>query len=198
MKDDLGPAPDAVPTKRVALKRAPDLWVAQWLARDGLSAGQRKKLEDEKRRRREGGPPVVVGFTGSREGMTPQQRRVVEEIVRGATEAHHGDCVGADETFHWICRRAGVPVVGHPPEGNRLRAFCDGFARVEPSKPFLERNKDIVQAATLVVATPKDTREPARVIGEGTWATVRYARGRPVALRVVMPDGQLLGEGAGT
>jgi hypothetical protein len=194
VKDDVGPAPEAVPSKRAALKAAPDLWIAQWLARESTKPSQRRKLEDEKKRRRRA-PRPTVGFTGSREGMTPAQRRTVERLVSELApgEAHHGDCVGADETFHSICRRAKVPVVGHPPQGNRLRAFCT-FDREEPAKPYLERDKDVVRAATVLVATPKEEREPTSTVGHGTWTTVRYARERGVPARVVLPDGSLLGE----
>ena len=39
-----------------------------------------------------------------------------------------------------------VPVVIYPPEEDRLRAFCSGAIRVEPPRPFLVRNRIIVDA----------------------------------------------------
>lgn len=67
----------------------------------------------------------VVGFTGTREGMTPAQKSVVAETLTYAwaqlegwvpDEVHHGGCEGADWDFHEIVR-AYLPqtrIVVHP------------------------------------------------------------------------------------
>jgi hypothetical protein len=49
---------------------------------------------------------MKVGFTGTRKGMTPQQRVAFAELVitLRPTQAHHGDCVGADAEFHHGCK----------------------------------------------------------------------------------------------
>jgi hypothetical protein len=191
MKED-APTPERPPAKRRQLEQALDLWLATWLARDDLTPSERRRVNDERERRRVHVPSVVLGFTGTRAGLTPQQRATVRTLLaqRRVIEAHHGDCVGSDEQFHSLCLAAKVPVVLHPPDDGKLRAFCSPFERSERARPYLERNKDIVRVAQLLIAAPKEAREPAPGRGQGTWSTVRYARQRGTLLCVVMPNGE--------
>jgi hypothetical protein len=133
---------------------------------------------------------MIIGFTGSRKGMTGDQSVVVARLLLKATEAHHGDCIGADEQFHDLCLALEIPIVIHPPEDDTYRAFCEGAIRVEPPRPFLVRNKDIVNSSELLVATPKEDYEPDVARGQGTWSTVRYARRSSKDFRVVWPEGE--------
>lgn len=96
---------------------------------------------------------------------------------------HHGDCLGADAQAHGVARELGFWIVVHPPEEPRGRAFCDGDV-ILPEKPFLVRNRDIVDASHLVLAAPKTAEE---VLRSGTWATIRYARNEEKVLRVLQP-----------
>jgi len=192
MKEDVE-IPERPPRKRRQMQQALDLWIAAWLARDDLTPSERRRCEAEKeeRKRRRELAEVRVGFSGTRAGMTPQQRARIRELfaaTRGIVEAHHGDCVGSDVGFHDEARKAHVDVVTHPPEDARLRAFCAGI-RSEPALPFLERDKEIVKASTVLWATPKEASEPEPARGQGTWSTVRYARKRGVPVVVIMPDG---------
>lgn len=69
-----------------------------------------------------------IGFTGSRCGMSPDQRRRVDQevcdLIGGNVElrvvAHHGDCIGSDYSFHAIARQYGCAVCIHPPMLIRL------------------------------------------------------------------------------
>ena len=54
-------------------------------------------------------------------------------------------------------------------------------------KPPLDRNRDIVDACDVLIATPKDFVEELR---SGTWATVRYARKQRKPLVIVWPNGE--------
>lgn len=131
--------------------------------------------------------PVHVGFTGTRSGMTGQQKDKVRyflDIFFSAMFARHGDCVGADTQFHQLARSRGLGVTIHPPSDPKLRAYNDGC--VLPPKPYLERNKDIVEWSDVVLATPGERDE---VLRSGTWSTIRYAKklGKPVI--IVYPDG---------
>jgi hypothetical protein len=104
-------------------------------------------------------------------------------------EFHHGDCVGSDqeasERIDYVVNKAlslGCKIVGHPPDKDDLRAFvrCD---ELRERKPYLDRNRDIVNESDILIATPATLWEMQR---SGTWATVRYARrvDKPV---VVLP-----------
>ena len=115
----------------------------------------------------------VVGFTGTQEGMSYEQTNALRQALIGATELHHGDCIGADAQAHDIAREiGGIRIVIHPPTDPSRRAFKRGDIIREP-KPYLERNHDIVDESASLIAAPKSDVEELR---SGTWATVRYAR----------------------
>jgi len=130
----------------------------------------------------------IVGFTGTRAGMTAAQAETVRRLLRELrpAEFHHGDCVGADEQAHALAMRAGVRVIIHPPEYGRHRAWCLGAAAVLDVKPYMERNADIVAACSILIATPQQAGE---IVRSGTWATVRRGRKADRLLHVVAPDG---------
>lgn len=129
---------------------------------------------------------MILGFTGTREGMTPRQNQDLRWLLLALDfeEFHHGDCVGADAEAHDIVRAIypQVKIVIHPAEGTDHRAFKKGDVILEPLPP-LERNRDIVKASRRMIATPKEPRE---VLRSGTWATVRYSRqfSKPVDILV--------------
>lgn len=204
MKEDLGPAPERPPHKRRQLEKAPALWLAIWAASEALTPSERRRVQGERDRRKQTALPVIVGITATREGLTPPQRTFIREyleehcppelISEGKVEGHHGDCVGGDEQCHEIFMGLHIPVVLHPPEDPRLRAYCQGAVRSEKAKPYLERNKEIVRASTILLAAPKEKYEPPVARGQGTWSTIRYARQRSKPYFVVMADGTINNE----
>jgi len=133
---------------------------------------------------------VILGFTGTRRGMTMFQKTAISQMLADVRvmEAHHGDCVGADEEFHYLCFVRNIPIVIHPPEDPKLRAFCPNAYRIEPPRPYIERNHIIVNSVGLMVAAPKEDYEPMAGRGQGTWSTVRYARQVGRLLRIVWPE----------
>ena len=126
---------------------------------------------------------VSVGITGSRNGMSESQKALLMDILmEDFDEYHHGDCIGVDEQFHnlvveklkyniyrdrWI--------VIHPPSNNKCRAYCDNCTMIYEEKPYLERNKDIVDECDLLIAIPDKDCELNR-LRSGTWSTIRYAK----------------------
>ena len=118
---------------------------------------------------------LIVGFTGTRAGISEAQRAMLKRLLPGAVELHHGDCVGADEEVHALALGLKIPIVIHPPSDNKLRAFCKNARMMEP-RPYLTRNRAIVNVAQIVVATPRTDHEPLPGRGQGTWSTVRFAR----------------------
>jgi hypothetical protein len=131
---------------------------------------------------------MEIGFTGTREGLTDAQKDKVGDVLsHHFTSAHHGDCIGADEYFHLICAYIDLHTVVHPPEHDVLRAYCTADEYREP-KPYLRRNKDIVDEADWMVACPRSMKEELR---SGTWFTVRYARKCKKKLTIIYPDGSM-------
>lgn len=133
-----------------------------------------------------------VGFTGTRKGLTPEQRvslrRILELDIFG--ELHQGDCVGADESAHFIAIEFGLRVVIHPPEDNKCRAYCQPFedGELRPKFPYHERNHNIVDETQALIATPEGLVETRN---GGTWATVRYARKNRKPVCIIYPDGTI-------
>lgn len=135
---------------------------------------------------------MILAFTGTRTGMTPDQRlRVRDVLTRTRPDAvHHGDCIGADAEFHAIALSLGIPVVIHPPVNPVLRAFCPATpadrlvasVTVLPARPYRDRDRDMVDLADAVLATPARGRQTG-----GTWYTVAYARRTGRAVTVLFP-----------
>ena len=135
---------------------------------------------------------ITIGFTGTSDldGMTGYQYENFLGVLRlaGRFVLRHGDCVGADSQAH-VVRVEGYKgidcagVVIHPPEDPKKRAWCKGAMEVREPRPYLARNRDIVDESNLLITTPRTQKE---VLRSGTWATIRYARktGKPV---IVIP-----------
>lgn len=134
---------------------------------------------------------IRVGFTGTRKGMTEKQKATVKGLLTqlGIDIAHHGGCVGADTDFDDICGNSyprSIITVIHPSNIPNQRGVWHFTAHVRRRKNPLERNKDIVNAADFMIATPGESVE---VLRSGTWATIRYARKAMKPLCTVFPDG---------
>lgn len=134
-----------------------------------------------------------VGFTGTQDGMTDDQKYVVKQLLwyLKPSIVHHGDCIGADAEFHGICRRLpwDVRIVGHPGMDRRgrslKRAYCD-VDGCNPTLPYLDRNRMIIYHSNILIATPKGFEEELR---SGTWMTIRLAKAKAMFRDVVFPDG---------
>lgn len=129
---------------------------------------------------------MKLGFTGTQYNMTPEQRGEVADRIRrwGVTELHHGDCVGADNEAAIIAKRALIVTVGHPPTDNRKRSFFSSDES-RPPKPYLDRNRDIVDETDVLLAAPRSPEQTR----SGTWATIRYAVQQGKSVTIVYPSG---------
>ena len=130
---------------------------------------------------------MIIGFTGSRAGMTPSQREQVVEYLGFAHHVVHGDCIGGDEDFHELALEMGIPITIHPPEDPKLRAFCKGASAMMPAMPYLVRDRAIVARSDLLLGAPKEAIEPVPGRGQGTWSTIRYARKQRCPLVIIWP-----------
>jgi hypothetical protein len=132
-----------------------------------------------------------IGFTGTKQGMTDEQKALVHQMLYEKADriisVHHGDCIGADADFHHIAAALNIFITIHPPENPKFRAFCKG-AITHPEKGYLERNHDIVNDTSVLIATPAGKE----VLRSGTWATIRYARKLKRCRYIIMPDGIIL------
>jgi hypothetical protein len=138
---------------------------------------------------------LAAGFSGTRGGLTSFQRQnLMDLLVELSPEvAHHGDCVGADAELHIFCVGLRIKLHVHPPDNPRWRAFShlfydgDLIVGVEEEKPFITRNRDIVDACDYLVAAPRGPEERR----SGTWATIRHARGLRLPVFLLHPDGRV-------
>jgi len=134
---------------------------------------------------------LVIGFTGTRRGMSRAQRRFVQREL-GALERfdefHHGDCIGADVQAAVMVGQEfpATRIVVHPCNIARMRAHSVCTMAFEPLPP-LQRNRNIVKACDYLLAVPGEEEE---VLRSGTWSTIRYARKKAVSLCVVTPSGR--------
>lgn len=129
-----------------------------------------------------------IGFSGSKEGMTGRQESWFMWLMRKlahATHLDHGDCIGSDAKAHAIAMALRIPCHIHPPSNPRYRRWCTGGTVYAPQS-YLKRNCAIVDATSLLIATPKRGKEEQR---SGTWHTVRYARKRGRHVFMLGPDG---------
>jgi len=146
---------------------------------------------------------LKIGFTGTQEGMKVRQIRTVGQAILChclveylPIEFHHGDCIGADEQVHYLARALWFKVHVHPHDDKSRRAYCK-TSRPEylhVPKPYLMRNKDIVDATTVLIAAPRADEE----VRSGTWATVRYARKLNRPIYICFPDGRMVFENVPT
>lgn len=124
---------------------------------------------------------MKIGFTGTQLGMSQNQKEqfVLKFQELGATEFHHGDCIGADAEAHDLVREffPDVKIICHPPKASSKRAWknCDDYKQ---PLPYLERDHKIVDNTDFLIGTPKTDNE---ILRSGTWATIRYSRksGKP-------------------
>jgi len=136
----------------------------------------------------------IIGFTGTRWGMTKYQMEEVRRLLRetGGKEFHHGDCMGADEQSHRIAQVYGYNIIIHPPIKTILRAFCRG-GTVREAKEYITRNIDIIKDCDLLIACPVSPDETSK---SGTWNTIRRAKKlqslymKPYDIIIVLPYGE--------
>ena len=133
---------------------------------------------------------MIVGFTGTRNGMTDEQIAIFEGLIPRPASFHHGSCKGADVQAARIVRklfRDHIPIIAHPgPDGDSNREDSGVDDEKCPPRSHLARNRDIVNLCDLLIACPFESEEQPR---GGTWYTIRYARNRGVNVTIIYPDG---------
>lgn len=135
-----------------------------------------------------------IGFTGTRQGWTPDQARQFVRLMRGYVgEFHNGYAEGADEdSLKTIDRMGGYDLHIHPPKNKRYVAhYVPKHSKViwYEEDDYVERDRAIVVSSKIMIATPAQKNEIKR--GSGTWLTIRIARVELKPLVIVYPDGSV-------
>ncbi len=138
-----------------------------------------------------------VGMTGTRDGITDDQRmvaydfllmnqrRVVQDLGKGC-DLHHGDCIGADAQVTVMCQHLGYGLSCHPPKNKRMRAYIEAD-RMYLEKGYLTRNRDIVNDSEILFGFPR-TMHPDK---GGTWYAINYATKVDKPVVIIYPDGSI-------
>jgi hypothetical protein len=140
---------------------------------------------------------MILGFTGTRHGMTERQRAAVSGYLDKyrPVAVHSGDCKGADSEFldaALLCNGNSPPRThGHPCNIAKWRAGRK-YDHLYPVKSPMERNRDIVNACDELLAAP---RTMERTPHSGTWQTIAMAREIKKTVIVAWPDGTVTGSG---
>lgn len=163
---------------------------------------------------------MIVGFTGTRNGMTDAQRRRVLEIVQtlhglGYMRYIHGGCMGADFDFHEIVTanpyRAEVRVYPsnywktYPPQvrtalGGKKPTdaavqtawYSLGATFVAAPAPPLDRNCLMMRyTAECGGVVIATPKSFEEEQRSGTWHAVRRVRALKAKLHIVWPDGSV-------
>lgn len=139
---------------------------------------------------------MILGVTGTRDGLTMAQDMAVRAFLVGAKafgieEIHHGCCIGADARVHALCTIEGaieIPVVIHPPINTRNLAELTGEVERKAPKEYMERNRNIVDNSDVLLVMPNSLHEKVR---SGTWACYRYAVKSLRPIVIIWPTGNI-------
>lgn len=139
---------------------------------------------------------MIVGITGTREGMSEHQKTEVRQVLHDlAYEAgrdgivphfHHGDCSGVDVEAAAMAREFGYVIVCHPPKSTESQGFFGGDIVHEP-KGYLERDRAIVDACDVLIVVPLQNEWQPK---GGTWYTHDYAKKKNKPFNVIWPTKQ--------
>ena len=153
----------------------------------------------------------IIAFTGTRAGMTHQQKEEVADLLVELTgltasigtvrveamEFDHGACDGSDRDFHSIVtyyrRDLNRQSVIHmhpafPDQRDWARQYQSVNDVIHPiDLQPTRRTRHMINKAQTVIACPRTKDEEWR--GSGTWAGIRYARKLRRHLIIVWPDG---------
>lgn len=144
----------------------------------------------------------VIGFTGTRNGMTQQQRNLIITLIKVArmkakhlVVGLHGDCVGADADFDELCKKAGIETWSRPCNYPNMRAYTKSKQIAEVTNP-MARNREIVKQCSVLLACPPTEEELEK---GGTWKTIRMGRKRQrrdkdLNIYIVYPKGAMSAE----
>ena len=130
---------------------------------------------------------MIIAFTGPRTGMSTRQQDSFTEIITTYAGYHfttsqnllffHGGCNGSDIEARDIalaCKEyQKIDIECFPGDKDQYENNIGFDQEVHDQMPYLWRNKNMVNACNILIATPQSLVEELR---SGTWSTIRYAR----------------------
>jgi hypothetical protein len=151
---------------------------------------------------------MILGFTGTRDGMTEAQKQAITLYLRDRhiTAHYNGACHGADQDMFWLMMNYSIAlndsvVMELCPGDTEQYAWCittrslieektgfNGTINIHKPQVYQLRNRVIVSRSDHLLAAPGSDHETLR---SGTWATVRIARRQKVGRTIAWPDGRL-------
>jgi hypothetical protein len=119
---------------------------------------------------------MTVGFTGTRTGLSMRQSMLLQQV------------------FNWLTKAGATTLLYGTHEAVALAADAEARDTAEKlgweARPMyaakgteLERDRELVKLASVLVAGPENDKEQLR---SGTWATIRYARVRGIPI-IMLP-----------
>lgn len=141
---------------------------------------------------------MTIGFTGSRNGMTDEQKEQVsntidmllKQTLKGSS-AIDGRCVGSDADFNDIATEKGLYTIGiggySAKNPDDLSYRNDNVYNVyRTSMTHFARNREIVNASDVMIATPLSFNFD---INGGTNYTIKFAQQVKKPIYVISPEG---------
>lgn len=135
---------------------------------------------------------MKIGFTGTRNGCTPDQFETLVNLLHAAridSHFHHGDCIGADAEAARAAWEDGYYVVCHPPLDDSCQAHTTHNHEWRTNKTHFARNREIVNATEMLIACPQYMEPITKETKGGTAYTVNYARKQGKPVTIIRPDG---------
>lgn len=136
---------------------------------------------------------MILGFTGTRKGLREGQLISLERLMKfyrenGYDTLVHGGAIGADTDAHNLGRKLQYKIEVRPGPYTKVHLLNGGFF-LYPRKPYIERDKDIVNQCDILFGCTATEYEEMR---SGTWTTLRYARKTEKELKIILPDGYVI------
>jgi hypothetical protein len=137
---------------------------------------------------------IIIGFTGSRFGMTTAQKLVVASFLDELQTSYnfvclmHGDCTGADDQANRMAKEREFFTWALPPKVNRYRARSPSDLVSTPAA-YLVRDRLIALGCHEGLACPATEKESRM---SGTWYTIKEMKKLKKKVTIITPTGGLI------
>ncbi len=138
---------------------------------------------------------MIVGFTGSRQGLTVLQRRELGKVLSCLSGSmRNGAAEGADRDAAYFWDAYPKRAIDFYPCNEEQAYWAESWAAPRGnatahliSRPIVRNRVHIVDPCSILVAAPAG---PETQRG-GTWSTIRYAKSLERPIAIVWPSGDV-------